>query len=109
MSTPVLQHQDWKPVIVRKPRPKAHNPAGSTDKATKQQRNLESDSPVATKAVARVAPKTIMQFRQSSGLTQKQLAARMNLNAAEIQAWEKGEAVPTGRKLSQLRQLLANE
>ena len=60
-------------------------------------------------AVALPVSQAIQQGRTKAGLTQKQLAQRLNMKAAMVQAYENGKAAPSGRVLQRIEQSLGLE
>lgn len=48
----------------------------------------------------------IKELREKAGLTQAELAERMNVDAAAVHRWEIGKAMPRAAKLPDLAELL---
>jgi len=93
-----MNHQDWEPVIVRK-----RSTTNATRSSTKQRHNplgaalfreLDSDNPTAPKKVNHATATSIQKARNAKGLTQKQLASRINVPASTINDYESGRAIP---------------
>uniref|UniRef100_A0A6C0KDP6 HTH cro/C1-type domain-containing protein n=1 Tax=viral metagenome TaxID=1070528 RepID=A0A6C0KDP6_9ZZZZ len=103
----MLAHQDWKPQVVHKrpdrPPASAARPRGPS----KQQRNLLSDEPQRRPPPPPpVDARALLRARQANGMTQKQLAQRLNVSAAAVQQWESGRAQPRGAQLAAVRKAL---
>lgn len=49
---------------------------------------------------------TIRVYRESLGITQQELAARLNVTQGLVSQWERGETLPGASKLPELAKLL---
>jgi len=94
-----MNHQDWENVVFKKPETKIsqkQNPAG-----TKEFRVLDSEDPLPPKKIDNSTAIAIQQARQAKGLTRKELAIGLNIQASIVADYECGKAIPN-------RQLLGN-
>lgn len=124
-----LSHQDWEPVVLGKKtkkratpyRPAAapatrpgggggnpsafgHGPMGTTaTNAAALARETETFRP---ERVQLAVSRAIQQSRVGAGLTQKQLAQRINVRPAVVQAYENGSAAPNGRVVQRIERAL---
>lgn len=119
--------QDWEPTVLRKSaaarraektqRTAAALRAGTaetTTKVTGEQRarsdkNRKLDDAHDAERVATVGVdfgRALLQARNAKKLTQKQLAAQLNIKPAVIQEYEQGKAQPNGQLISRLDRAL---
>ena len=118
--------QDWEPLVIRKStaqinRDKTRTAAArrdgnteTTDKVTSEQRaksnkNRKLDEATDAEHVPTVGidfGRALLQARNAKGLTQKQLAAQLNIKPAIIQQYEQGKAQPNGQLISRLDRVL---
>ena len=99
-----MQHQDWHTVVLRPKKQTEKRP--HRDRSSRTSRNLDSDDPVMTAPARALQPSAIIAARQARGWKQKDLAQKLNVTAAVVQAWENGRAAPQGKSLAQLRRVL---
>lgn len=115
-----MSHQDWKPVILSKP----HNPKqkrGPNDqiesvrkstsnrlKTNEAQHLRKLDDPDAEppKMIDRSLAQRIQRARSQKGLSQKDLAQRLNLKTEVIRDYERGTAIPQGPILAKIKRVL---
>lgn len=92
-----LEHQDWKPVVLKKDNPKVHvqHVAGF-----KKQIAILSDDPEPPKILGREAGQQILHARTSKKLTQAELAKQLNIQANVIRDYETGNVVPDRKILN---------
>eukprot|EP00179_Madagascaria_erythrocladioides_P009602 CAMPEP_0198307782 /NCGR_PEP_ID=MMETSP1450-20131203/589_1 /TAXON_ID=753684 ORGANISM="Madagascaria erythrocladiodes, Strain CCMP3234" /NCGR_SAMPLE_ID=MMETSP1450 /ASSEMBLY_ACC=CAM_ASM_001115 /LENGTH=156 /DNA_ID=CAMNT_0044010389 /DNA_START=127 /DNA_END=597 /DNA_ORIENTATION=+ len=125
--------QDWDVIVVRKKQQKARTQgeknqaarqaavsggavesvkkyAGGTNKqrsAAADARKLDDqDEPTAHKTVGLKLSKVIQQARQEKGLTQKELATKINEKASVINDYEAGRAIPNQQVLGKMERVL---
>lgn len=106
MSDPVFQ--DWTPVVFKKNNKQVNTEEKQKTRAYQENsalRKLESDEYVAPK------PKTeLRQFLQKArterGLSQKELAKKINVTPATIQQWESGKTIIAGNSITALNKVL---
>lgn len=122
-----LSHQDWEPVVLGKKTKKrakpnrpatapatrpgggnrsafGHGPMGTTaTNAAALARETETFRP---ERVQLAVSRAIQQSRVGAGLTQKQLAQRINVRPAVVQAYENGTAAPNGRVVQRIERAL---
>ena len=125
-----MEHQDWEPVTLgrRSAKPKVAGPLGAAacggrrtanrsmfghgmlgTNATNARRLADSTDAVKRETVSLPVSKAIQQGRTGAGMTQKQLAQRLNVKAAVVQAYESGKAVPSGRIIQRMESALGLE
>jgi len=80
-----MSHQDWKPIIFKKPQPKIVLKS-STNKNTDE--NLKLDK------VSRNLSLAIQQARMLKGWSRKELASRLNVKENVIEDYETQKAIP---------------
>lgn len=118
--------QDWKPTVLRKStasinRDKTRAAAAkrdgnveTSDKVTGEQRARsnknrmldEAEDPDHLPTVGVDFGRTLLQARNAKGLTQKQLAAQLNIKPAIITEYEQGKAQPNGQLISRMDRIL---
>jgi putative transcription factor len=98
-----MDHQDWKPVILRKSERKTrhYNAPGY-----KKKKNIDSDDPDAPKTLGMSAGKQIQQGRSAKKMTQKQLAQKINVRPNLIAEYEQGKVVPSRAVLNKINRAL---
>lgn len=99
-----MDHQDWKPIVLRKTEHKSQPPQHST--GYKKLKNLDSDNPEAPKTLGLTVAKRIQQGRVSKNLTQKQLAQKINVKPQVITEYETGKAIPNQTILNKIARTL---
>ena len=115
-----MLHQDWEPVQLGAKKKKGKARAAAANGGRRQAnrstfghgvmgttatggRKLEEETETfRLKRVALPVSKAIQQGRAAAGLTQKQLAQRLNVKAATVQAYENGKAVPSGKVIQRI-------
>jgi len=98
-----MDHQDWKPVVLRKTEKKSFTPHKAGHKKI---RNLDSDDPDAPKTLSLSAGKQIQRARSSQHMTQKQLAQKINERLTTIVNYENGKAIPNRAVLNKINRAL---
>lgn len=103
-----LAHQDWHTVKIwaKKPKP---DPKARPSTPSHRQRQLEDHHLVGQtrpiKKTSLTAPQ-IVSARSAQGMTQAQLATKLNVKPAVVRAWEQRQAFPEGRELAVMRRVL---
>lgn len=121
-----MAHQDWTPVVLRKSETKAKDlstrqtglellkgdltsQAKDTTQEKKQRDRKLDDADGEQKAHARVShslARQLQQARVNAGLTQEQLARKVNKTVSTIRDYEKGTAIPSPAITSSLGRAL---
>ena len=99
-----MNHQNWEEVTFKKSETKMsqkQNPAG-----TKEFRVLDSEDPPAPKKIDNSTAMAIQQARQLKGLTRKQLAIGLNIQASVVADYECGKAIPNRQVLGSIGRFL---
>ena len=99
-----MNHQDWEKVVFKKSETRIsqkQNPAG-----TKEFRVLDSEDPLAPKKIDNSTAMAIQQARQSKGLTRKELAIALNIQASVVADYECGKAIPNRQVLGSIGRFL---
>ena len=102
-----MEHQQWKVQYVRK-KPVSSTPKGPhvSKKAKALLTNHETGAR-STNHSSTVSPMAIAQARQASGMTQAELAKKLQVTKQVVQQWEKGTKHPEGRDKARLKRLLS--
>ena len=116
----LMDHQDWKPVVLTK-RPVAKKPT-SKDKVpvsglnknfstqgTGKKVDADDDEIKSPPTVGVTIGKQIAQARNLKKLTQKQLAAQMNITAQDVQQNENGKALKNNGLLARFEKALGTK
>lgn len=118
--------QEWEPTVLRKSKSQINQDksrhaaalrAGNTETSIKvtgeqrahsdKNRKLDNaDEPDHLATVGVDFGRTLLQARNAKNLTQKQLAAQLNIKPAIIQEYEQGKAQPNGQLISRLDRIL---
>ena len=91
----VLDHQDWKPIIIKKTKHKSKEVAKITkisDPNKKLEKKIE-EGKMEHKKITNELRIKIQQARSSKGFTQKDLASRVNIPVQTINEIESGKAI----------------
>jgi len=94
-----FSHQDWKTVILRKPKPAAAKPPGWKKPP---EEGSEFDIPKAPTSLKTA----IQQGRTARGMTQDALASQMGVPKKTIQEYENGRAIPNNAFISRIEKIL---
>ena len=92
-------HQDWKTVILRKPKTAAEKPPGWKKPP---EEGSEFDIPKAPTSLKTA----IQQGRTARGMTQDALASQMGVPKKTIQEYENGKAIPNNAFISRIEKIL---
>ena len=101
-----MEHQDWKTLYVHK-NTKANNkkklnnkkgPSNSLDKVDKDEFKI--------KKINQDFSNKIRNNRNSKGLTQKELALKINIKPSVINDYESGKAIPNPAIINKLKRIL---
>jgi len=99
-----MEHQDWHEIILKRNTPKIiktggqKGPSNSLDKVDKDEFKL--------KKVNKDLSSQIKNHRNSKGLTQKDLAQKINVKPSVINDYESGKAVPNPSIINKLKRIL---
>lgn len=99
-----MNHQDWEKVVFKKSETRIsqkQNPAG-----TKEFRVLDSEDPSAPKKIDNSTAMAIQQARQAKGLSRKELALALNIQASLIADYERGKAIHNRQVLGSIGRFL---
>jgi len=93
-----MQHQDFEPVVFKKPKPKSQPKQMYTPKIDKEIDTLPK--------VSLQVSKNMQKARLRLKLSQKELAKKINVTSKLIQQYENGKAIPQPHILQKLRRIL---
>ena len=99
-----MNHQDLDKVVFKKSETRMsqkQNPAG-----TKEFRILDSEDPPAPKKIDNSTAVAIQQARQAKGMTRKELALGLNIQASVVAYYECGKAIPNRQVLGSIGRFL---
>ncbi len=115
----LMDHQNWDPVIIKKSNPNANKVTTTVPKqhinrtpnAIKMEKTYDPDNPDAEPDVKPVMidmefGKQIVAARCAKKMTQKQLAAAINLPVNVINEYERGQGVRNGAYVSKIKNYL---
>tara|TARA_B100001093_G_scaffold476594_1_gene503129 strand:+ start:1632 stop:1988 length:357 start_codon:yes stop_codon:yes gene_type:complete len=112
-----MDHQDWKPVVLTK-RPVGKKPVSKdkipvsglnknfTTQGTGKKVNPDDDEIKSPPTVGLTIGKQIASARNLKKITQKQLAAQMNITAQDVQLNENGKALKNNSLLARFEKAL---
>lgn len=95
-----MDHQDWEPVILRKPVTVTHKPK------PKGQNPLEDGEEFNVAKVSPELKKALQQARVAKKMSQKQLATLLNVPVQEITKYETGKIIPNNQFISRMERAL---
>lgn len=101
----VLDHQDWEPVTFTKVNKKPDKTAVAKYAHAKKLSKLDDPDYVPPK-IDKSNSKTLQISRLAKKLSQKDLASKLNVKAAEIQLWESGKKNIPGDKINKINTIL---
>lgn len=105
MSDQPFSHQDWTPVILSKPKKIVNN--NSKPKTQTNVQKLEnSNEIIKPKKIDINLKRTLQQARLTNKLSQKDLAAKLNVPIQTIVNYENGKAIPNNKFISKLEKIL---
>ena len=105
----ILDHQDWKDIVVRKKYEKTITNAKKVDNATQKLISVEkkADNDILKHdKITLELRQNIQKGRGSKGLTQKQLANNINMPLQKIQEIESGKAIYNGKDINRIKRFL---
>jgi ribosome-binding protein aMBF1 (putative translation factor) len=105
----ILDHQDWKDIVVRKKYEKTITNAKKVDNATQKLISVEkkADNDILKHdKITLELRQNIQKGRGSKGLTQKQLANNINMPLQKIQEIESGKAIYNGQDINRIKRFL---
>ena len=107
----LLDHQDWKQVVIGQKKSKTKSPKTKREKnpenrkLLKLEKKAENDELKHDKVTKELRTK-IQQGRASKGLTQKQLANNVNLPLQKITEIENGKAIYNHKDINRIKRYL---
>ena len=106
-----MNHQDWKTIIVHKPKSNSDNKTNVTRKTPTQQklRSIEKkaeNDELKHKQVTVEMRKTIQQARTSKGFTQKELAQKCGFTQKILNEIESGKAIYNANHMNKIKKQL---
>lgn len=104
----ILDHQDWKPIIVKKTKHKSKDVPKITkvsDPNKKMEKQIE-EGKMEHKKIPNELRIKIQQARSSKGYTQKDLANRVNLPVQTINEIESGKAIYNASHINKIKRSL---
>lgn len=115
-----MDHQDWKPVVLtkrvvgKKPVPKEKVPVTGMNKnfitqGTGKKVNPDDDEILKPPTVGVTIGKQIAQARNLKKITQKELAAKMNITVQDVQQNENGKALKNNGLLARFEKALGTK
>jgi len=99
-----MNHQDWNPIVLNKDTQKSTKKSGPSEDFIRMKK-IENDEYVIPK-VSVALQQQIRDARASKGMTQKDLAAQLNVKAAIINGYESGSVVPDNKMLQRMSRIL---
>jgi ribosome-binding protein aMBF1 (putative translation factor) len=105
----ILDHQDWKDIVVRKKYEKTITNAKKVDNATQKLISVEkkADNDILKHdKITLELRQNIQKGRGIKGLTQKQLANNINMPLQKIQEIESGKAIYNGQDINRIKRFL---
>jgi putative transcription factor len=100
-----MQHQDWKPVVLRKNEKPSKNDVPNIER-NKKFTKLDSNDPDAPKTIRMSASNQIQKMRCTKKMSQKQLAQAINERPQVISDYESGKAIPNRSVLNKINKVL---
>jgi len=108
-----MDHQDWTPVIFNSKEKRAEylsripkKPDVIDGMKPSEYKNIVSDDPEAPKKISLSVAQKIATSRASQGMTQKDLAIKMNVKPEVIRDYENGKAIPNHQVMQKLQRVL---
>ena len=103
-----MEHQDWNTIYVK---PKKTNQEGSKSKqyvkSKEQKMNIsEEEGKLTHKKMDIEFGKTLQKYRLSQGLTQKDIAQKLNIPAKDINDIESGKMKHNGQLMGKIKRLM---
>ena len=86
-----MSHQDWKVVTFDHKKSTDKKQISSQISSKKEYTMVNKDLPLA-----------LQQTRNTKGLTQKVLSNRLNIDASDLNAWERGSRIPNNDVIARL-------
>lgn len=96
-----MNHQDWNPVTINKPKPKSPVKHSGPSEEVIRMKKIEDENYVIPK-VSVALQQQIREARAKKGWTQKDLAARLNVKVSVVNGYESGSIVPDHSILQRL-------
>ena len=103
-----MQHQDWKPVVMRKVTPQQQREQREAQLRVSKRSKKVDDNPdqFSHAKMTKTMAQQISKARVKRGLSQKALALQLSLPLKTIQTYETGKAIPKGTHLALLNRAL---
>ena len=106
----ILDHQDWKDIVVRKKHDKTivsntKKVDNATQKLLSVEKKADNDILKHDKITNELRVK-IQQGRSSKGFTQKQFANNLSMSLQKIQEIESGKAIYNGKDINRIKRFL---
>lgn len=113
-----MDGQDWTSVVIKKNKTKSDHikdgkgslqkkyGGGANRAVSDHLRKLDEDEIHVPKKVSTTLKLAIQKARQDKGLSQKELAQKLNVPVSTIQKYESGKAVPNGNLISKMGRVL---
>ena len=104
-----LDHQDWKTIVVRKPKENVKNSKKKINNDNQKKISVEKkaeEGDLKQKKITLELRQSIMKARTVKSLTQKQLASSVNLPQQVISDIESGKALYNPQHISKIKRLL---
>tara|TARA_Y100000389_G_C17468694_1_gene528175 strand:+ start:4147 stop:4482 length:336 start_codon:yes stop_codon:yes gene_type:complete len=99
-----MSHQDWTPFVMQKRTTQKKEQKTSQKKVSQLAENIETKFIPASDFKVKM-----MQARVAKKMTQKDLAAKMNVPITQIQKWESGKIVPTNQQIAKVSRAIGVE
>ena len=93
-----MHHQDWEPVILRKPIKIVNKPKGPKQPKDGDEFNIPK--------ITSEFKKALTQARMLKKISQKDLAKALNVQAQDIVKYENGKAIPNNQFISKIEKYL---
>ena len=104
-----LDHQDWKTIIIKKPKENVKNSKKKINNDSQKKISVEKkaeEGDLKQKKITLELRQEIMKARTSKSLTQKQLASSINLPLQIISDIESGKALYNPQHISKIKRYL---
>lgn len=101
-----MDHQDWKPVVLKKPTKNKIVPASSTQMAKSVKTDKVTDEVIQQKKITPTMAREVQNARVSKKMSQVELAKKTNLQLSVIQDIEKGNGLYVASQFNKICKIL---
>jgi ribosome-binding protein aMBF1 (putative translation factor) len=96
-----MDHQNWNTTVLRKDKPKSKQA-----NFTKPRGDVTQDDEKPFKKIGHDFKLALCKARTTKGLTQKELALKVNVTPTVIQSYESGKVIPNGELINKFNRIL---